>query len=278
MLTLYHAPGSASSQKVRLVLAEKACAWHPHTVDLFAGDQHRPAFRALNPRGEVPVVVHRGRVLTEAGLIAVYLDDAFPEPGLTPSAAGDRDRMRRWLAAVDDGLHRACGVLSYALAGRMMLATRTPGEIGAVIDRMPDAEARAVRRRVIEQGMNAPDVVPALARHVALLDDLEQALTDGPWLAGDRLSLADLVAVVYVWRLDHLGLDGLWRGGLRPNVAAWAHRLRARPSYHAAVGAYLPGPLLQAMRAKGAVASLLLPHVDSRRGDGRQGAGRRQSA
>ena len=38
--------------------------------------------------------------------------------------------------------------------------------------------------------MNATDVVPALARHVALLDDLEQALADGPWLAGDRLSIA----------------------------------------------------------------------------------------
>ena len=273
MLTLYHAPGSASSQKVRLVLAEKGCAWHPHAVNLFTGDQHRPAFRALNPRGEVPVLVHHGRVLTEANLIAVYLDDAFPEPALTPSAAGDRDRMRRWLAVIDDDLHRACGVLSYALAGRMMLADRTPGEIGAVIDRMPDAEARAVRRRVIEQGMNAPDLVPALARHVALLDDLEQALADGPWLAGNRLSLADLIAVVYVWRLDHLGLDALWRDGLRPHLAAWARRLMARPSYRAAVGAYLPTPLLHAMRAKGAAASLLLPHVD-----GRRGVGRRKSA
>jgi glutathione S-transferase len=67
MLELYHDPVSASSQKVRLVLAELDLDWADHRISLLAGEQHAPQYRAINPRGEVPALVHDGWILAESG-------------------------------------------------------------------------------------------------------------------------------------------------------------------------------------------------------------------
>ena len=58
MLELYHDPISASSQKVRLVLAELELDWSDKRVNLLAGEQHSSEYRAINARGEVPTLVH----------------------------------------------------------------------------------------------------------------------------------------------------------------------------------------------------------------------------
>src|SRR5688500_1341287 len=57
-----------------------------------------PAYRAINPMGKVPAIVHDGAVVTEAAAICAYLADAFPEAGLAP-APGDRNRAAyyRWM-------------------------------------------------------------------------------------------------------------------------------------------------------------------------------------
>lgn len=59
-IELYNAPQSTCSQKVRLTLAEKGLAFKEYRLKLFAGDQLRPEYLALNPNGVVPTVVHDG--------------------------------------------------------------------------------------------------------------------------------------------------------------------------------------------------------------------------
>jgi len=97
-IILYHAAPSRSSGVVQL-LRELGTPHQLRLIDLKAGEQLTPAFRAINPMGKVPVIVHGGAVVTEQVAIFIYLADLFPGAGLAP-ALGDPDRgsYLRWLA------------------------------------------------------------------------------------------------------------------------------------------------------------------------------------
>src|SRR6476659_6249557 len=60
MLELYHDNLSVCAQKVRIVLAEKNMPWTNHHVNLASGEHLTPAFKAMNPRAVVPVLIHGG--------------------------------------------------------------------------------------------------------------------------------------------------------------------------------------------------------------------------
>src|SRR3546814_13746793 len=62
----------------------------------YASTRKGDAYRALNPMGKVPAIVHRGHVVTECAAICAYLADAFPDSGLAPPPA-DRAAYYRWL-------------------------------------------------------------------------------------------------------------------------------------------------------------------------------------
>ena len=74
MLDLYHNGASTCSQKVRMVLAEKALDYTSHVIDLIKGEQHDPGYVKLNPNHVVPTLVHDGAVIIESTLINEYLD------------------------------------------------------------------------------------------------------------------------------------------------------------------------------------------------------------
>ena len=69
MLELYHNNLSVCAQKVRIVLAEKNQPWTNHHLSLARGEQLTPEFKAMNPRGVVPVLVHDGNVIVESSVI-----------------------------------------------------------------------------------------------------------------------------------------------------------------------------------------------------------------
>ena len=95
-IELYNAPQSTCSQKVRLTLAEKGLAFKEYRLKLFAGDQLRPEYLALNPNGVVPTVVHDGTPIIDSSVIMEYLDEVFPWPRLSPSDPKQRAEMRGW--------------------------------------------------------------------------------------------------------------------------------------------------------------------------------------
>jgi glutathione S-transferase len=94
MLELYHNNVSVCAQKVRIVLAEKDVPWTNHHLSLAKGEHLTSEFRAMNPRGVVPVLVHDGNTIVESSVICAYLDEVFPNPPLSPKTPLERATMR----------------------------------------------------------------------------------------------------------------------------------------------------------------------------------------
>jgi glutathione S-transferase len=96
-LKLYHATPSRSS--VAMWMLEEV--GEPYEIELLSlknGDQHKPAYLAINPMGKVPAIDHGGVIVSEVSAICCYLADAFPEAGLAPPI-GDKLRgpYLKWL-------------------------------------------------------------------------------------------------------------------------------------------------------------------------------------
>jgi glutathione S-transferase len=250
MIELYHFGFSTCSQKVRLVLAEKGIDFVSHEVNLITGGQHDPAYVKLNPKHVVPTLVHDGQVFVESSLIIGYLDEAFPEPAMRPAEARGRYEVARWIKRVDDELHPAAPVVTFALGPRNALLQQPKEVREANIAGIPDPVARATRRSVIEHGVAAPEFAGALGEFLGTLDDMETVLAGSRWLSGARFGLADATVFPYVLRLEHLAMDPLLEPTARPRVADWLGRLKALPSYKSAVDAWAPPAVVEMMRSQ----------------------------
>jgi glutathione S-transferase len=254
MIELYHFGFSTCSQKVRLVLAEKTLAFDSHEVNLIAGGQHDPAYVKLNPNHVVPTLVHDGRVLVESSLIIAYLDDAFPEPPLRPADALGRYAVARWIKHVDDELHPAAPIVTFAIGPRNILLQQPKEVREANLAAIPDPAARATRRSVIEHGVAAPEFAGALDVFIDTLDEMEAELASQRWLSGARFGLADATLLPYVLRLEHLAMDPLLDREARPRVADWLGRVKALPSYATAVENWAVPAAVEMLRSNGKAA------------------------
>jgi glutathione S-transferase len=266
MMALYHFGFSTCSQKVRLVLAEKSLEFESREINLMAGGQHDSAYVKLNPKHVVPTLIHHGNVLVESSLIIAYLDEAFPERPLRPADALGRYRVARWIKRVDDELHPAAPVVTFALGPRSAILQQPKEMREATLAAIPDPVARATRRSVIEHGVAAPEFAGALGVFIDTLDKMEAALTDERWLSGERFGLADATLLPYVLRLEHLAMDPLIEAPARPRVADWLARVKALPSYATAVEAWAVPAAVEMMRTQGKAAWPEVEPLTRRRG------------
>jgi glutathione S-transferase len=254
MLELYHYAFSTCSQKVRLVLAEKGLDFASREVDLMIGGQHDPEYVKLNPNHVVPTLVHDGAPLIESTLINEYVDEAFPDPPLRPRDARGRHAVRLWTKRVDEKVHAATAVVTFAVGPRLLLLQQPEEMREANINAIPDPVERAARRSVIEHGVEAPEFAGALGKMIALLDQADAALARRDWLSGDSYGLADACVLPYVLRLDHLAMTPLISAEARPSLARWYQRVQARPSFETAVANWAPEPAVAMLRETGKAA------------------------
>ncbi|MFN0164570.1 MAG: glutathione S-transferase family protein [Burkholderiales bacterium] len=229
MIELWHSTHSTCSQKVRIALEEKGLAWTGHHLDLRNFDQLRPEFLALNPQAMVPVLRDRGQLIVESRIINEYLEDAYPEVPLAPRDPFARVRMRLWTRYSDEVLTHAIKLPSFARNIAPALARMDPAEAAALVERIPNPSVRARWKRAAGEGIGSAELAPSIAQLTEMTVRMERALAEGPWLAGEPFSMADIDVAPYVQRLVRVELFHLVEA--RPRVADWYARIAARPAY-----------------------------------------------
>lgn len=95
-MQLYNWHSSSTSFRVRIALGLKRCPYENVPVDLAWEDSEheQPAYRALNPQANVPLLVDGGARIMQSLAILEYLEELYPEPPLLPKTAAERARVR----------------------------------------------------------------------------------------------------------------------------------------------------------------------------------------
>jgi glutathione S-transferase len=233
MLALYHNDMSSCSQKVRVCLAEKQLDWESRHLSLRAGEHQHDWYVRLNRRAVVPTLIDGDIVVPESNVINEYLDERFADVPLSPRDPLGRARMRLWTKQLDEDVHDAClAILSFGIAFRHQYLAR--GEQGRqMLEQIPNIFKRERRRDVIDKGLDSVHFRIAVARMRLLLSEMDEALAEHAWLAGDHYTIADAAFTPYLARLEHLAILGM--ADDRPHVRAWYDRIKQRPSYQAAI-------------------------------------------
>src|SRR6266478_8874164 len=185
--TLYNAPQSTCSQRVRFVLNAKGLPFEEIKLDLLAGDQLKPEYLALNPNGVVPTLDHDGTIVIDSSVIIEYLDEIAPVPeNFTPRDPAKRAHMRSLMRFIDEMPAAAVRVPTFNLAFLPRFAAMSEKEFVAF------AESKPLRKEFMlamgRQGFSEAEMQAALdrlARTLVRMDD-EIANSGGPWLLGAR--------------------------------------------------------------------------------------------
>jgi glutathione S-transferase len=107
-LELYFAPGACSFVPHAGLEAIKAATgqeFTPKLVKLHKGEQKTPEYLALNPNGQVPVLVVDGKPLTQIVAICDFLDRGFAQAGLLPKDPWTRSQALSQLAWMNSTPH-----------------------------------------------------------------------------------------------------------------------------------------------------------------------------
>ena len=218
MLTLFHHPLSPRSRYVRLILSEYGLAARLVEERFW---ERREEFLLLNPACELPVLMTDGQpAVPGASIIAEYIEETLPpsqvDDRLLPAKAAQRVEVRRLASWFNDKFHDE-------VSGPLVL------------------ERVYKRHMTREQGGGSPDTESLRAArhniryHLAYIGWLVRTRD---WLAGDRLSLADLAAAAHLSAIDYLG-DVPWN----EDEAAknWYARVKSRPSFRPLLAETLAG-------------------------------------
>ena len=226
-LELYNARQSTCSQKVRLVLHEKGLDFVDHRLKLFSGDQVKEEYLKINPNGVVPALIHDGSIIVESSVIVEYLDEVFPQVSLVPDDSVERARMRIWQRFIDEVPTPAVRYPSYNQA----FVNEYKDMDEEAFERL--AAAKPLRkhffRKFARTGFSQDFIDEADERIKLTISRMDKALSEGPWLCGEALTLADFCLLPLIVRADDLGLAHHWADS--PKVADWYDRLKQRPSY-----------------------------------------------
>ena len=101
---LFFAPGACSF--VPHALLELAGApFEPVLVKLHKGEQRSPEYLALNPRGQVPLLVDGGEAISQIVAIVLHIDARFPQAGVLPASGMARTRALSTLMWMNNTVH-----------------------------------------------------------------------------------------------------------------------------------------------------------------------------
>jgi glutathione S-transferase len=197
-MKLYSGPLSLFTAKVRVALAEKGVEYDLVSVPFSRArgyEPKHPDVLALNPKGQVPVLVDGDLQLYDSTIILEYLEDRYPDPPLYPREIENRARCRQAEAAADE--------IFFPLVFSLIQEVFYKGS-GGDADRIRGATA-------------------AIAR---VYDDLDAKLGGREFLI-DGFTVADIGYFLTTMFAMSLGAAP---ASTHTNVNAWVNRLTARPS------------------------------------------------
>ena len=218
MLTLFHHPFCPHSRFVRLALEELGLT--ARLVEERVWDR-REEFLKLNPAGTTPVLLEEGvPPVPGAAVIAEYLDETRGEHAaaqrLLPRDPGGRVETRRLMSWFNDKFFEE---VSGALVMERVYKRHIPSGLGGG---PPDTDTLRAARKNIRY-------------HLAYIGWLVRTRD---WLAGDKLTYADLAAAAHLSAVDYLG-DVPWDAD--ETARNWYARIKSRRSFRTLLAETLPG-------------------------------------
>src|SRR5262245_34039686 len=224
MIVLYHAPHSTCSQKVRYVLHEKNLKFEDIRLNLGNKDQLKPEYLALNPNGVVPTLVDDGEPIIDSSVICEYLDEKHPQNSLSPRSVLERARMRSWMRFMEEVPTAAIRMPSFnrAFLGRFDGLDQQRFEDEQVSVRTTSKEL--FKRMGSPKGFSSADIDGSLRQLDETCRRMDRALTAGPWLMGQQFTLADVLVIPTIDRMNDIDLSSIWQGKY-PRVSEWYARI-----------------------------------------------------
>ena len=192
-LVLYGFPLSGHSHRAELMLNLLGLPYRFQKIDLAAGEQAAPEFRALNLFGTVPVLKDGEAVIADSAAIITYLALKY-------------DEARRWLPQ---------DPLAAAQVQRWLSVAQGPVFNGPC------------RARLMKIFGAAQDYERAVAEARRLLPLLDEALHHLPFLTGEDATIADVAVYSYVAKAPEGGVEL----APYPNILAWLRRVEALPRF-----------------------------------------------
>ena len=234
MVELYHFEPNANGGKPIMTLNEKGVPFVSHWVDLLNFQQHTPEYLAVNPKGQVPTLVHDGIVITESTPMGEYIDEAFDGPPLRPRDSLERWRMRSWSRFADEYLGPSLSMLGWSRGIVPLMRKKDPEELQRALQAIPTEERRRAWSTTIHNTFTEAQLEESRRRLAVSAARLDSQLRGHPWLAGSTYSLADINVFNMAAALPHF-MPAIVNEKATPHLLEWLLRVGSRPAIKAAL-------------------------------------------
>jgi GST-like protein len=222
-------PLGTNSGRVYLALLEKGVDFIEREISGRDFEHLRPEYLAINPKGQVPTLVHDGVALTEGALINEYIDEAFDGPPLRPNDPRERWRMRVWSRYAENDLGRCLMMINWNRVVPTFAGNRTIDEVKAILESVPDPDRRRSWLAAFQQTTPPEQLEESHLRTREGAAKVEAHLRQFPWFAGQSHSLADIDF------LNFCGFMARWMPEVMnetdtPATMDWLGKMEERPA------------------------------------------------
>lgn len=225
----YFQPLGTNSGRVYQALLEKGVDFVRREISGRDFEHLKPAYLKVNPKGQVPTLVHDGRSLTEGAIVNEYIDETFEGPPLRPSDLRERWRMRVWQRYAENDLGRCLMMINWNRVVPSFVGERTEEEVIKVLESVPDPDRRRSWLAAYRQ-VTPPEIMEESHRRAREgAKKVDAHLRTHPWVAGSVFSLADIDLN------NFCGFMAMWMPELvndkdTPAWIEWRQRMEERPS------------------------------------------------